>query len=143
MMKVLGSLRLGKVKSEIDLFRKFDKYIVVDEYCYRDLWFLRIVNFVIMSCYFLVFGSIWFSLWDMNNIWLVDIEVLFFVIMNGYGLLRFDINFGFFYMFFWDMFLCELYSIRIIVLRYCIGFLGEESDMLDDLDYGVGYFIVI
>ena len=138
-MKALGSSRLGKAKSETDLSRKFDKYTAVDEHRYRDPRSSRTVNFATTSRHSSALGSTRLSSWDTNNTRSADIEVSSPVIMNGHGSLRPDTNPGSSYTFFRDTLPREPYSTRTTVPRHRIGSLGEESDMSDDLDHGVGY----
>ena len=131
--------RLGKAKSETDLTKKFDKYTTYDRHRYRDPEPSKAVSFATRSDTSGL-GTTRFGSWDANHTRSHEVGVSSPVIMNGYGSPRSEAQrLASSYTSLRDTLAREPYASRATVPRHRIGSLGEDSDVSDDLDHGVGY----
>ena len=131
--------RLGKAKSETDLSKKFDRYTSYDKHKYGDYEPSKSVSFATRGDS-LGLGATRFSSLDTNYTRSREVGVSSPVIMNGYGLPSSEAKrLSSSYTFLQDRLSRDPPRGRTTVPRHRVGSLGEDSDVSDDLDHGVGY----
>ena len=132
--------RLGRAKSETDLSKKFDKYTSYDKQKYTDLEpTARSVNFATRSDS-LGLGASRYSSLDTNYTRPHDAAVSSPVIMNGYGSPRSEAaRQSSSYTSLHDKLASTSHRGRVTVPRHRVSSLGEDSDVSDDLEHGLGH----
>lgn len=131
--------RLSKAKSETDLSKRFDKYTMYDKHRYRDPEPSKTVSFATRSDSSGL-GTTRFSSSDANYTRSHEVGVSSPVIMNGYSSPRSEAKrLSSSYASLHDRLMREPPTSRTTVPRHRVGSLGEDSDVSDDLEHGVGY----
>lgn len=131
--------RLGRAKSETDLSKKFDKYTSYDRHKYADLEPTRSVSFAAKSDS-LGLGTTRYSSLDTNYTRYHDAGVASPVIMNGYGSPRSEAKRqSSSYTSLQDKLASNSLRSRTTVPRHRVSLLGEDSDVSDDLEHGLGH----
>ena len=131
--------RLGKAKSETDLTKKFDKYTSYDKHKYGDHEPTKTVSFATRGDG-MGLRTTRFSSSDTNYTRSHEVGFSSPVIMNGYGSPRPEAKrMPSSYTSFQDRPAREPLRSRITVPRHRVGSLGEDSDVSDDLEHGLGY----
>lgn len=131
--------RLGKAKSETDLSKKFDKYTSYDKHKYGDYEPSKSVSFATRGDS-LGLGTTRFSSSDTNYTRSHEVGVSSPVIVNGYASPRSEAKrLSSSYTSFQDWLSRDPPRGSTTVPRHRVGSLGEDSDVSDDLDHGVGY----
>ena len=131
--------RLSKAKSETDLSKKFDRYTSYDKHKYGDYEPTKSVSFVVRGDS-LGLGTTRCNSSDTNDTRSHQVGVSSPVIMNGYSSLRPEAKrLSSSYTSLQDRLSRDPPRGRTTVPRHRVGSLGEDSDVSDDLDHGVGY----
>lgn len=131
--------RLGKAKSETDLSKKFDKYTSYDKHKYGDYEPTKTVSFATRGDG-LGLGTTRFSSSDTNYTRSHDVGASSPVIMNGYGSPRSEVKrLPSSYTSLQDRLSRDPLKSRTTVPRHRVSSLGEDSDVSDDLEHGLGY----
>ena len=135
-----NSSRLGRAKSETDLSKKFDRYTSYDRQKYADLEpTARSVSFATRSDS-LGLATTRYSSLDTNYTRFHDAAVSSPVIMNGYGSPRSEANRqSSSYTSLQDKLASSSHRSRATVPRHRVSSLGEDSDVSDDLEHGLGH----
>ena len=132
--------RLGRAKSETDLSKKFDKYTSYDRQKYTDLEpTARSVSFATRSNN-LGLGTSRYSSLDTNYTRSHDAAVSSPVIMNGYGSPRSEAKRqSSSFTSLQDKLASTSHRSKATVPRHRVSSLGEDSDVSDDLEHGLGH----
>lgn len=132
--------RIGRAKSETDLSKKFDKYTSYDRQKYADLEpTARSVSFASRNDS-LGLGTTRYSSLDTNYTRSHDAAVPSPVIMNGYGSPRSEaIRQSTSYTSLQDKLASTSHRSRATVPRHRVSSLGEDSDVSDDVEHGLGH----
>ncbi|XP_078375566.1 uncharacterized protein LOC144658931 isoform X2 [Oculina patagonica] len=132
--------RLSKAKSETDLSKKFDKYTSYDKHKYGDYEPTKAVSFAVRG-EGLGLGTTRFSSSDTNYTRSHDVGVSSPVIMNGYSSPRSEVKrLPSSYTSLQDRLSRDPPRSMTTVPRHRVGSLGEDSDVSDDLEHGLGYY---